>query len=376
MLKIKILHIQQSVSFGGVERRRLSMAKHLGKEIFEQKVVCTDARGPILEGLNKEGVEVIPIGKYTSIFDIEKYKKVQQVIDDYQPDIIHGAVFEGVTMAAINGWIKKVPIIIIEETSFPIKRSWKGNLLMKLFTKLADRVIGVSEAVTEEYLKGKLNLPDNKVVLINNGVALPHEISDVEIAHVKHEWGINPNDFVIGTIGRMLDDSNKRFSDIIRAFAKFSEGKENVKLILVGDGPEKENYEKLANELGIANRTIFTGYQGDVTLYYHLMKVFSLVSTHESFGLVLAEAMLSKLPVIATKVGGMKYIVDDGVTGYLVTPKNIEEITNKMEMLYQNPTLRNEMGKKGFAKAMKEYTEEIYVEKVKNLYIELTKTLK
>src|SRR5690606_35499527 len=120
-----------SVSFGGVERRRLSRAKDLGKERFEQQVVCTAAKGPILEGLNKEGVEVIPIGKYTSIFDIEKYKKVQQIIDDYQPDIIHGAVFEGVTMAAINGSLKKVPIIILEETSFPIYRSWKANLLMK-----------------------------------------------------------------------------------------------------------------------------------------------------------------------------------------------------------------------------------------------------
>src|SRR5690606_7879192 len=205
---------------------------------------------------------------------------------------------------------------------------------------------------------------------------IPREISSIELQTAKDNWGISENDFVIGSIGRMLDDSNKRYSDLIQAFADFAKNKEEAKLLLVGDGPERKRYENLAKALDVSDKIIFAGYQGDVSLFYQMMDVFSLVSTHESFGLVLAEAMLNKLPVIATNVGGMKYIVDDKETGFLVSPKNIEEITNKMEMLYQNPTLRNEMGKKGFAKAMKEYTEEIYVEKVKNLYIESTKTLK
>lgn len=367
-MKIKILHIQETIGSGGVERRRLSLAKHLDKDLFEQKFVCTFAKGNIPEEIRAQGFEVIPIGQLKSPFDCKQHRKIQKIIEDYQPDIIHGAVFEGVTMAAINGWLKKVPIIIIEETSDPQNRSWKGNLLMKFFSKVADKVIGVSEAVTEEYLKGKLNLPDNKVVLINNGVALPREISDEETDHAKLEWGINPNDFVIGSVGRMLDDSNKRFSDVIRAFAKFSEGKENVKLILVGDGPEKETYEKLANDLGIANRTIFTGYKGDVSLFYQLMDVFALVSRNESFGLVLAEAMLNKLPVIATRVGGMKYIVEDQETGFLVEPFQVQEIKEKMEILFLDVETRERFGNNGFEKAMREYTEESYVKNIQELY--------
>src|SRR5690606_37026475 len=124
----------------------------------------------------------------------------------------------------------KVPVIIIEETSDPQNRSWKANLLMKLFSSIADKVIGVSEAVTKEYLIEKLRLSNNKALTVNNGVAVPRRISIEELAEAKVAWGINEKDFVIGSIGRMWDDSNKRFSDLIKSFAQFIKDKRNVKL--------------------------------------------------------------------------------------------------------------------------------------------------
>ncbi len=372
-MKIKILHIQETIGGGGVERRRLSLAKHLSKDIFEQKFVCTLAGRHIPDEIRAEGFEVIPIGKIKTPFDWKQHKEVQKIIEDYQPDIIHGAVFEGVTMAAINGWIKKVPHIIIEETSDPKNRSWKGNLLMKLFSKLADKVIGVSDGVKIDYLEGQLGLSPNKAIAINNGVAMPREVSTFEIQEARRKWEISAENYVIGTTGRMLQDSHKRFSDLIKAFAVFSKEKENVKLLLVGDGPERHGYEKLAVDLNLKEKVIFAGYQSDVHLFYKLMDVFALVSAREAFGLVLAEAMLNKLPVIATRVGGMKYIVDDGETGYLVEPFQVNQMTEKMEVLYQNQNLRNEMGEKGFEKAMNLYTETAYVKNVEQLYLKLLK---
>lgn len=206
------------------------MAKLLPKDISDQKIICTHTRGGIIEEVRKNGIEVFEIGSFESLFQWSHHKKVQKIIDEYQPDIIHGEVFEGVTMAAMNGWLKRVPVIIIEKTSDPQNRSWRGNLLMKLFSFLSDKVVGVSEAVTKEYLKGKLKILARKVVLINNGVALPREISEEEISKAKEHWEINDDDFVIGLIGRMRSDKITHFSDLIRVFAAFSEGRENVKL--------------------------------------------------------------------------------------------------------------------------------------------------
>ena len=369
MKKIKILHIQETIGSGGVERLRLSLAKHLDKNIFDQKFVCTNVAGNIPDEIRAEGFEVIPIGVLKSPFDWKQHKKIQKIIEEYKPEIIHGAVFEGVTMAAINGWLKNVPVIILEETSDPQNRSWKGDLLMKLFSKISDVVIGVSEGVAEEYLKGKLNLPYSKAITINNGVALPRSIFEDEIAIAKMQYGISESDFVIGSMGRMLQDSHKRFSDLIKSFAVFAENKINVKLLLVGDGRELDGYRILAESLGIKEKVIFAGYQSDVHLFYRMMDVFALVSAREAFGLVLAEAMLNKLPVIATRVGGMKYIVEDGETGFLVEPFQIEAIAEKLEYFYQHPDQRVQMGENCYEKAMNNYTESVYVKNIETLYL-------
>lgn len=374
-MKIKILHVLETIGSGGVEITRLSLANHLDNSLFEQKIVCQHTVGNIAQKIQDAGVEVICLNNsIKNVFDIKQHKDIQKIIADFRPDIIHGAVFEGVTMAVINGWLQRVPVIIIEETSDPQNRSWKGNLLMQLFSKVAHKVVGVSEGVSEEYLKGKLRIPQAKVVLINNGVALPEKHSNAEIEAEKERWGIGEDDFIIGTVGRMKNDHHKRFSDLIKAFAQFSKDKNNVKLMMVGGNDEYlEKYRVLAEELNISHKIIFTAYQQNVSLFYNLMDVFALVSAYEAFGLVLAEAMLNKLPVIATEVGGMKYIVDHNETGILVEKFNIDEIADSINKLFVDKELRVKMGEKGYLKAMKEYTEEAYVEKVKALYLSLIK---
>ena len=273
-------------------------------------------------------------------------------------------------MAALNGFIKNVPIIIIEETSDPQNRRWKGHLLMKFFAILSDKVIGVSPSTTK-YLLNKLKISKDKVVLINNGVALPKEVEIDEVIKLKSEFGIKDDEIVIGTVGRLLSDKNKRFSDLIKAFNILIKKGINVKLVIVGDGKEKENYQKIVLELGIKDKVVFAGYQYELDKYYEMFDIFSLVSSHESFGLVLVEAMFHKLPVVATRVGGMKYIVDDYKTGFLVEKYDINEMSDKLTQLCENKVLRENFGENGYVKAIENYTEERYVNEVQNLYHEM-----
>ena len=355
---------------GGVERRRLSLAKLLDKSKFELKIICSKSAGPLPEEIRKCGVEVIAIGDLNSVLDYKQHRKVMKIIDEFNPHIIHGAVFEGVTLAAINGFLKRVPIIILEETSDPQNRRWRGNLLMQLLSLTSDKVVGVSPAATD-YLKNKVHLSSHKIALINNGVTLPKKVLEATTQELKQHYQIHSNELVIGSVGRMSSDATKRFSDLIRAFAILIKKEYNIKLVLVGDGHQKVDYIKLVDELQIQNHVIFTGYQNEIADYYSLFDVFCLVSAHEGFGLVLAEAMFHKLPVVATKVGGMQYIVTENETGFLVDKYDVKAISEKLEILYLNPDLRLSFGKNGFDKAMINYTEERYVNDVENLYLEL-----
>ncbi len=366
---IKVLHCLESIAFGGVERRRLSIVKKLDKTQFEHKIICTKAHPDFKKKFEELGVEVFEVGEMKSPFDWSIHKKVQKVIKAYRPDILHGAVFEGVSMAAINGAFCNVKSIILEETSDPVDRSKKATLLLKFYAKVADVFVGVSP-ISFEYLKN--NVTAKKAYLINNGVKEPNYISDEEKFNLRNELGIKESDFVIGTVGRMLDDNHKRFSDVIKAASILKEKKVDLKFLMVGGGKLLEFYQNLVTQLNLKEYFIFPGRQMNIDLYYSIMDLFVIPSAYEAFGLVVAEAMFHELPVIGTKVGGIQYIIKDNETGYLIPSKNPEAIAEKILEFYQHPDKAMSMGKKGFERVVSHFSEDVYTENVALLYNNLS----
>ena len=368
---IRVLHIMSTVTGGGVERRRLSLAKAFKGSNFQMKLVGTFKSGAIAEQIEENGVEIIEIGDFNGPFHWEKHRKIQKIIDDFQPHIIHGAVYEGVTMAAINGFIKKVPVVILEETSDPQNRSAKADFLLRIFSWTADRFIAIAPNVAD-YLINTAKIDSKKVITINNGVEIPRGVSPEEIKNLRNQYHVKPTDFVIGTVGRLFDD-HKKITDII-ATIKMVENVDNLKLLVVGSGRDEELIKQKAIDLGVQDKVIFTGYQFDTAPFYRLMNVFCIASQREGFGLVAAEAMLHRLPVIATKVGGLQNVVVHDETGILIKPNQPKDIALAINKLYNDPQLLDSFADKGFKRAMDNYTEERYVTEVINLYSELLKS--
>lgn len=369
MQKIRLLHCIETISSGGVERIRLTFAKGLDFNRFELKIICTKAVGPIKDQLVGFGVEIIEVGPFKSPFEWTKYKMVLRLIRKYQPHIIHGAVFEGMSMATVGGLFGKVPIVILEETSFPSTRSKKALFLQRFYSIFADKVIGIAPSVVR-FLKDKVKISSSKVLLINNGVDIPEICSDQEIFQIRKSLSIEKEDLVIGSVGR-VHDSVKRFSDVLKAIKLLENPK--IKFLLVGQGPDLDELKKLSIKLGIQDQFIPVGFQEKPDSYYQIMDSFCLPSAHEGFGLVAAEAMLHKLPVVAAKVGGLQDIVMDGETGFLVPPFSPDQLAEKLKILIEDPELRKTMGEKGYERAMANYTADRYCQEVENLYIQLLK---
>ena len=367
---IRVLHIMSTVTGGGVERRRLSLAKAFKGSNFQMKLAGTFKSGAIAEQIEENGVEIIEVGDFNGPFHWEKHKKIQKIIDDFRPHIIHGAVYEGVTMAAINGFVKKVPIIILEETSDPQNRSAKADFLLRVFSFVADKFIAIAPNVAD-YLRNTAKVSSKKVITINNGVEIPRQVSDEEIENLKNQYFIKENDFVIGTVGRLFND-HKKITDIIEAIHILKDFT-NIKLLIVGNGRDEVLIKQKVSDLGVQNNVIFTGYQFDTAPFYNLMDVFCIASQREGFGLVAAEAMLHQLPVIATRVGGLQNVVVDGETGILIQPHQPQEIAEAIKKLYGSAELRDKFAENGYNRAMQNYTEERYVKDVIKLYKDLLK---
>lgn len=369
MEKIRVLHCLETVGSGGVEQTRLSLAEGLDRHRYEQRLICTQALGSLPERFVEARCSITQVGLFKGILDVHPYRRAMNAIKEFRPHIIHGAVYEGVALAAVAGRLSGTRIVIGEETSEPGNRSWKGNTLYRGFAGLCHHMVGVSPAAVD-YLTETVSLPRSKVTLINNGVSEKVPISHNKVQSMRSALGLPSDSFVIGTVGRVLDDP-KRISDLIRALALISKTKPNVYLLVVGSGPDEATLKCLAKDLGVGRNVVFAGYQANPQPFYQMMNVFALASVREAFGLVLVEAMFAELPIVATRVGGIPSIVEEGNTGYLVRPSQPAELADSIGALIDNPSLRESMGRIGRQRALEHFSADRYVRDVDTLYTRL-----
>lgn len=370
MNKIKILHTLCRINSGGVEQRRLLLARGLSKDKYENLVICQDTAGILPKLLRTEGWKIIEIGTAPHILSPSWHGAAWQIAKDFKPDLIHGAVIEGVALAnGIGMRCLGVPVIS-EETSDPVNRSWRGNLLMRTMCLRSNVAIGVSPAVGE-YLRSTAKVPKRKVRVINNAVSPAPAVSDDEIAKQRSNFGFLPADFIIGSVGRVADD-HKRFSDLIRAVKILHDnGFKNAKLIIIGDGPDRMNLERLVQQCSLNDHVVFAGYHGEARRLYPLMDVFALASAHEAFGLVLAEAMMAGVPVVATRVGGIPHVLDQGNAGRLVPSFQPNAMADEISKLIQDADGRKKLGDTGLKHAETHFSAERYCREIDELYTSL-----
>ena len=357
---LRILHCLATVYSGGVERRRLALAQHLDPGEFHQAILCTDAHGPLVGAFEQAGVEVRGLGDSPSL-GARKIAAACSFARRYKPDIVHGAVFEGVitgaAVAAATG-----AIFIAEETSFATDRSWRGDLLFRALATRASKCVAVSSPVAE-LMRRRSQIPAEKILTILNGASVPE--TSLTPNQARERLGIPPESFVVASIGRMLSGAGKRFHDLVHATAA---SQESVVLLLGGDGPLQSDLQSLALRLGIAHRVVFAGFVERPGDLLRAADAFALVSERESFGLALAEAMLIGLPCIATRVGGMMEIITDSETGFHVRVGAIDEIASVIERLRTDDELREGVAQAGQRSAQRRLSVERYVADVASLY--------
>ncbi len=148
----------------------------------------------------------------------------------------------------------------------------------------------------------------------------------------------------------------KRIQDLVEAMSVVIKEAGNTRLVLVGDGPERQRIELLVKELGLQNHVLMTGFRSDIPEFLRCSDILVLCSDSESAGLTLLEAMSSGLPVVATRVGGIPEIVEDGRNGFLATPRSPEELADRILRLSLDEKLRLRMGEEGRRTVLEHFT--------------------
>ena len=172
-------------------------------------------------------------------------------------------------------------------------------------------------------------------------------------ACLRKQWGIAAEELAIGFVGRLVPQ--KDIGTLIRGFALFAATFAEAKLVIVGSGPLNEELRRSAEELGISGRIVWAGFRDDIVTVMSAFDIFALTSIYEGFGLVLLEAMSSRLPVVATRAGAVAEVVADGETGILVGPRRPEEVAAAFHKL-RDGRLRTRFGEAGRARVLREFT--------------------
>ena len=163
----------------------------------------------------------------------------------------------------------------------------------------------------------------------------------------------------------------KRTDDVLVAFKRLRDGGIDACLCMVGDGPDREQLERRAHELGVMRDTLFVGYQEVVAPFYAAFDALVLPSGNEGTPVSAIEALAAGRPVVATRVGGVPDVIRDGEDGFLVDAGDTEQLAERLAELARDPALRERMGEEGRARVLPRYAVERLVDDVDRLYVSL-----
>ncbi len=184
---------------------------------------------------------------------------------------------------------------------------------------------------------------------------------------LQKKYNIGPDSKILISVGRLGKEKN--FSFLIKSFKQISDSYPSSRLVLVGDGPEKEALKKQCRDLGIEDKVIFTGkLTGDETaLAYNSAHIFVFASVTETQGLVVGEAKTAGLPVVAVKAFGVSEMVEHGIDGFLTEP-DLKQFVNKVKILLEDDALRQTMGKSAAKNAEKISSQSCTAKLLKSYY--------
>lgn len=281
-------------------------------------------------------------------------------LKSFSPHIVHAHLFHAAVAVASTPRHKSHARLLTHHHGSIVKSS--GNKLERLLDRWAgqrfDHIVGVSESVTS-FLTEEYGYAPESVSTIRNGWLPPSG------APASEARGPSPT---IVCVANFTAPKGHRY--LLEAFVSVTERVPDARLVLVGDGDLLPQARSTAESLGVGDRIVFAGHVSDVWPYLHEAQVFALPSLYESLGIVLLEAMGAGLPVVATRVGGVQEVVQDGVTGLLVAPGDPHQLAVSLVDLLTNPTKRLRM-----SRAARKRAEGYRMESMLSNYMELYEEL-
>ena len=364
----KILHVTYDMNIGGTEQVIRNLVLGLDRNRFESSILCIDGDiGPWGRDRQQQGIEHYCFQRQPG-FDLNLIRQIRQLVRSGGFHLIHAHQYSPYTYGWFGSVFTGVPIIFTEHGRFyPDFGTRKRKLINPLLQTRTAAITAISEA-TKQALVVHENFSQAKIQVIYNGIADSRCDREPELAE---SLGLSPANVVLGTISRL--DPIKNQPMMIRAFAQCLQQHPQLRLLIVGDGPQREELQALVEELDVSDAVIFTGFQPNPQRYLALMDVFLLPSFSEGTSMTLLEAMCFGIPTVATAVGGTPEIIQDGVSGILTPNADQIALTQALEKIVTEKALRQALGNRAREEYETRFTTACMTEGFEALYTRVLK---
>lgn len=343
MKKIKILYVISRLAKAGTEKHLLNLVSGLDKDKFEISVCCLFEIGYALETLNRINCKVICLQR-KNIYDLRILFDLYRLIKNNKYEIVHTYLFGFHYLANIPAKIAGVPLTISSRRELAKWKKFHHRCLENIGNLFTDRVIACSNAVKEFALKTE-NLSLHKVVVIYNGINVDEFLPSPKNNQILQEFGLGKASKIVGMVANFSLEKNHRA--MLEAIVKVKEKFPLIKCLLVGDGPLKKEIEGRVGKLELKENVFFASQRDDINQILSVMDIFVLTSLCEGLPNAILEAMGCGLAVVATNVGGVPEVVEDGRSGILVEPTNHIQVAKAVIKLLENEDLRLSLGRRG-----------------------------
>jgi len=364
--RVRVLEVMATGTNGGAQEHVHSLVTRLNPECYEVRVVSL-SHGSSVRRLQRAGIDVTVIDEPD---DRQAVRALADAVASFAPEIIHNHMYRAEvigTRAALLLGEKgcKRPAVLSTVHSSRVRCADDRQALRQL-TPLMDRLIVVSKAIEQKIREeGRAGAP---VSLIYNGVDLQRYNHQQPCCTLHEDYAIPEASPIVGVVARL--EAEKGHRTLIEAWPLVLAAHPEARLLIVGEGSERDSLEAQAASLGICDRVVFTGRREDVPAVTAALDIAVLPSYREAQGLSVLEAMALSRPVVASEVGGIPEMIENGVSGLLVPPNDPGALADAIVRLLSDHPYADMIAKRGHDLVHDRFCIELMVNSIETLYDE------
>jgi len=341
---LRLLHVIDGLKVGGAEMMLLGMVRSYLRQGHSVSVAHFSP-GPLGDDYRDLGVPVTRISR-RGLADPVAPLRLMGLIRSERPDVVHTHLRKSDLVGQLCAGLAGVPVrVSTGHNTDPWRKSAPLTAVHRLCTRRCQRVIAVSQEVHDYFVTTGAYRPE-KVVTIENGIDLERfDPERVTALDRKSAWGVAPESPIIGVIGRL--EPQKGHAVLLEAAAAVTREAPAVRFVVIGDGSLRAELEEQRSRLGLDEHVIFAGISRNIPETLATLDLVASSSLWEGLPLTLLEAMAMARPVVATAVGGIPQVLEDGRSGLLVAPGSPQELSRGLLRLLDDPDLARRLGSAG-----------------------------